>query len=743
MDLFELSATLGLDTSAFGIGVSTAKNMLNGLADFAQETFAWLGNVALDFGKDVLDTGLGFDKAMGSVRAVLGREEGTAENMATLRKFAMEQARDSIFTTEEAADAYYYMGMAGWKTEQMLGGLPGIMALAAASGEDLALVSDIVTDSMTAFGWGADRASEYADILAATVTNSNTDVAQLGTAFKYAAPLAGNFGLDVKDIAVSLGLMASQGIKGSQAGTTLRSMMQRLAADTNEARSTLENLGVAVFDDDGKMRDWSDIIDDTRKAFAGLSDEQKSNIAYTVAGKTGMSGFLALINATEEDVNSLTEALEKSEGAAQWMSETRLDNLSGDIEYLNSELNVLKTSLYDNVKDPLREVVQEGTEGLHRITDAIQEDGIIGGLKQLTEELRNLKENETFKEFLKSAGEAGGEILSIITTDVLPGLGDTVVSLGHSLGVGLFSGIYDSVSEKYPFLGNGSLIGWISGRNKSGPEIKLDPKFGVNDIEAAISEALKNGTDVVEIGGEKFSIAQAEALRDQILYGLGDVDKDIGNIIQAGIEDGGDKASANVASTLVTDIGNADIENPIINALMSAGNDGGNLLYNALFGIISGNLPGLSQEVGNAIGDAGPDAGRDIVSGIKTALSFAKFTVSVAGIISSIVNTKKNASAMSSGRIFNKPTIFGYADNAFQIAGDAGPEAVVGTNSLYSMITSAVNSAAAGQEVVVPRDSGRDITIILEVDRQQFARTVYKANNEETQRVGVRLGGAY
>lgn len=770
MDLFELSATIGLDTKAF----------MDGL-DLAGQAFGAFADAVVGFSRDVLDTGLGFDKAMGSVQAVLGREEGTVENMNKLRQFAMDQARKSIFTTEEAADAYYYMGMAGWKTEQMLGGLPGIMALAAASGEDLASVSDIVTDSMTAFGWDADRATEYADILAATVTNSNTDVSQLGTAFKYAAPLAGNFGLDVKDIAASLGLMASQGIKGSQAGTTLRSMMQRLAADTNDARGTLESLGVQVFDSNGKMRDWSDIIDDTRTAFAGLSDEQKSNIAYTVAGKTGMSGFLALINAGEDDVKKLTKALEESEGAAQWMADTRLDNLSGDIEYFNSELNVLKTSLYDNVKDPMREVVQEGTEGLRRITDAIQEDGIIGGLKQLSTELRNIKDNETFQEFVKAAGDALGEIVTL-----LPELGIDIFgaaeSLGASFAKGLTTGISESIKDSHPFLAQ--LVGGIFGPDTSngrGPldvpalvkngklDVELVPTLASNSIQAAIDEAKANEQTTVTIDGIDFDIktpaeqiakelgyvgldagkTMASNLSDEVTKAAPDgVGKPIRSAISDAGRDGGADLTGNVSDRVTRDA--PDIGD-ILSTFIGNSGDAAGSTFSSLFGSILGDEAyGMSDDLSGKLGDAGSSAGWDIVDDIQSALNFASFTVRVVGVVSSIVNTVRsifshNASAMSSGRIYTKPTVFGYYDNAYQVAGDAGPEAVVGVNSLQRMITNAVHSASAGQEVVVPRNQPRDMTIILELDRQQFAKAVYRSNNEETQRVGVRLakGGAY
>ena len=700
MDLFSLDAVINLSTGGFTSGLDLAGKAFGAFSDLVGKGI----DVAIDFGKDVLSTGLGFDKAMGNVQAVLGQEEGTVENMTRLREFALDQARTSIFTAEETANAYYYMGMAGWKAEQMQAGLPGIMALAAASGEDLARVSDIVTDSITAFGLTADDVDGYVDILAATVTNSNTNVAQLGEAFKYAAPLAGNFGLGVDDIAVSLGLMASAGIKGSQAGTTMRSVLQRLAADTNDARSVMEGLGVKIFDSSGAMRDWGDIVTDARAAMAGLSDEEKSNIAYTVAGKTGMSGFLAIINAAEEDFNKLTEAIRNSSGAAQYMADIRLDNLSGDIDLFNSALDITKNAIYDNVKDPLRSLVQEGTDGLNRITDAIKEDGVIGGLKQLTVELRNLRENETFQEFVSSAGEALGEIITILTTQLGPTLGLTALDLGRKFGSGVFQGIDEEFfswsSEKLSGLGGNILesfdiIGSLFGKKRSkgkdgsatygGVEIPVDVILNIDPDQLA--QDIQNAAvgKKIEIGeGLSIDAVSAHRLHDDIVAGV------------------------------------FSEEDPYVIPL--------DLDF---------------QPVSDAIGDAGTTGGRDMANNVQNELNKHKFSVGVTGFINNVVNlfkTNKNASAMSSGRIFDRPTIFGYADGAMQVAGDAGPEAVVGVNSLHTMIDNAVRGAIGSTQTAARNAAPRDMTIILELDHQQFAKAIYRANNEETQRVGVRLG---
>lgn len=200
-----------------------------------------------------LKTATDFEYAMSSVSAISG---ATGEEFNKLKEKAKEMGASTKFTATEAANAMYYMSLAGWKTEDMLNGLEGIMYLAAASGEDLATVSDIVTDGLTAMGYAASDSTKMADVFAKTVTNSNTDVAGLGEAMEYTGSIAGALKLDMEDVSLALGLMANSGVKASQAGTSLRAILQRLSTDTSGARTSLENMGVKIFDSTGKMRDF-------------------------------------------------------------------------------------------------------------------------------------------------------------------------------------------------------------------------------------------------------------------------------------------------------------------------------------------------------------------------------------------------------------------------------------------------------------------------------------------------------
>lgn len=289
-----------------------------------------------------LKTAADFEEAMSSVKAISG---ATGDDFQKLKEKAEYMGATTKFTATESANAMYYMALAGWKTRDMLDGLEGIMYLAAASGEDLAMVSDIVTDGLTALGYAADQSTHYADVFAKTVTNSNSTVETLGEAMKYVGPIAGALNISVEDTATALGLMANAGVKSSQAGTSLRGILQRLATNTSGARDEMESLGVKIFDQNGKMRDFGDIMNDARIKLSKLTDQQKTSLAKTVAGTTAMSGFLAIVNSSDADFEKLTNAINDCDGAAKKMSEIMIDNAKGQLTIIKSQLEGIAIQL--------------------------------------------------------------------------------------------------------------------------------------------------------------------------------------------------------------------------------------------------------------------------------------------------------------------------------------------------------------------------------------------------------------
>ena len=267
-----------------------------------------------------------------------------------------------------------YMAMAGWKTEDMLSGIEGVMYLAAASGEDLATTSDIVTDALTAFGLTATDSGHFADVLAAASSNANTNVSMMGETFKYCAPVAGALGFSVEDTAEAIGLMGNAGIKASQAGTSMRSIMTNLTGDVKLSGAAIGDVTIATTNADGSMRSLSAILAECRGAFAGMTEAEKANNAEALVGKNAMSGFLALMNAAPEDIEKVSGAVNNCKDAAKNMADTMQDNLEGQLTILKSQLQELAISFGDLLMPAVRSIVS-GLQGMVDVLNAMP-DGV-------------------------------------------------------------------------------------------------------------------------------------------------------------------------------------------------------------------------------------------------------------------------------------------------------------------------------------------------------------------------------
>lgn len=305
-------------------------------------------------GTAAVKTASDFDSAMSKVAAVSG---ATGDDLDKLRDKAREMGSKTKFSASEAAEAMNYMAMAGWKTNDMLSGIDGIMNLAAASGEDLATTSDIVTDALTAFGLSAADSGHFADVLAAASSNANTNVSMLGESFKYCAPIAGALGVSCEDTAEALGLMANAGIKSTQSGTSMRSIMTALSGDVKFCSETFGEMEIATTNSDGSMRELSDILADCRVAFNQMTESEKASAAQALVGKNAMSGFLALMNAAPADIDKLSGAIADCDGTSLSMAETMQDNLGGQLTILRSQLEELAISFGEILMPVIREIV--------------------------------------------------------------------------------------------------------------------------------------------------------------------------------------------------------------------------------------------------------------------------------------------------------------------------------------------------------------------------------------------------
>lgn len=356
------SATTKLDAlgSAFtNVGSSMTKNLTVPIAGA---------------GAAVVGVAAKFESAMSEVQAISG---ASGEDLQRLTDKAQEMGATTKFSASESAAALKYMAMAGWDTESMLNGINGVMQLAAASGEDLASTSDIVTDAMTAFGLSADQSTRFADVLAQTANRSNTSVALMGETFKYVAPVAGALGYSIEDASVAIGLMANSGIKGSQAGTSLKNVLTNLAKPTDQVQSYMDKLNISMTDQAGNVKPLNQLLNEMRGSFAGLTDAEKAEYAAGIAGKEGMSGLLAIVNASQSDFDKLTDAINNSSGAAQNVADVMMDNLGGQLTILKSTLEGIAIS-FGNILLP----------AVKKVADALQNflnflNGLTDGQKQL------------------------------------------------------------------------------------------------------------------------------------------------------------------------------------------------------------------------------------------------------------------------------------------------------------------------------------------------------------------------
>ncbi len=317
----------------------------------------------IDIGKDSFGAYAGFEQGMAEVKAISG---ATTDEMDKLNEKALEVASTSAFTSAEIADAFKYMAMAGWKPQQMLDGIEAIEALASATGSDLGSTSDILTDALTAFGLTAADAGHFADVLAVASSNANTNVAMMGETFKYVSSVAGAYGYSIEDVAESIGLIANNGIKASQAGTALRSIMTRIGTNAGASKNAMgageiiEMLtGKPIYDAEGNMRDWGEIVDETRVAWQNLTEEQQSSYAKQIAANTGLSAWQALMNSTTTDIDKLSGAIENADGTTQKMKETMLDTSQGSITMLQASIDTLKVTIGEELAPKIQKVIDK------------------------------------------------------------------------------------------------------------------------------------------------------------------------------------------------------------------------------------------------------------------------------------------------------------------------------------------------------------------------------------------------
>ena len=311
-----------------------------------------------------------FEQAMSAVEAIA---DSNISEMAALTAEAKELGATTKFTAQQSANAMEYMAMAGWDAQEMLGGMSGVINLAAAAGEDLAQVSDIVTDNLSAFGLKASDTAHFADVLAAAAANSNTNISIMGETFKSSSSVAGALGYSIEDVAVMVGLMANNSVKGSRAGTALRNIFNGLLGGVTLTAKAFGELDYSAVNSDGSMKGLMETVEDLRGYFSQMTEAERVNNAMTIAGMRGYNGLLAILNATNEDFQSLYASINNCNGAAERMAKVKLDNLNGDITLMNSAMEALQSTIGEQFNPELRALTQLKTELLNGLNDFIIE----------------------------------------------------------------------------------------------------------------------------------------------------------------------------------------------------------------------------------------------------------------------------------------------------------------------------------------------------------------------------------
>lgn len=508
------NATVGIIDAA----TAPISTLMSGLSNPLTQAGALLG-VSVGLG-DTINTYKGFESMMSQVSAISG---ATGGDLDALTAKAKEMGATTKFTATESAEAFNFMAMAGWKTSDMISGIDGILNLAAASGESLGTTSDIVTDALTAFGLKADQAGRFADVMAQASSNANTNVSMLGESFKYVAPVAGAMNYSIEDTSLALGLMANASVKGSMAGTALKTAIANMTSPTDTMATAMEKYGISLTDSEGNMKSLGDVLKNLRTSLGGLSETEQTAAASAIFGKEAMAGMLAIINASEDDYNKLAAAVYNADGAAQQMADTMLDNLEGSLTLMGSAVDGVKNAFGERlapyiagVADMITAAMPAAEEALTGLMDFV--DGKAAGIKRSIDSMMNSEEWQNAdlfgkvdiawdklvaEPFTKWAGTKGKNLLS-------KGLSSLFSEAGKILPGGEDAGLMSWLSAGVIAKGATSLIGGARGIVEA-----LTPIGGaISNIASAASNAGSIGGFFSNIGsmipmGGKIALAAA------------------------------------------------------------------------------------------------------------------------------------------------------------------------------------------------------------------------------------------
>lgn len=463
-----------------------------------------------------IKVGSDFEAGMSNVEAISSASAQSVttasgemvDGLTALTEKAKEMGATTKFSATESSQALNYMAMAGWDAQAMYDGLAGIMTLAAASGEDLATTSDIVTDALTAFGMQASESGHFADVLAQVSASANTNVGLLGETFKYVAPLCGTMGYSAEDASIAIGLMANSGIKGSQAGTALKTAIANMAAPTKAMAAQMAALGIEITNSDGSSKSLMEVMQNLRTSFDGLSESEQAAAASTIFGKESMSGMLAVINASDEDFAKLTESIYNCDGAAEQMAATMQDNLQGQVTILKSGVEGLGIAVYEKLQEPLKNLAVKGQEYIGQLTDAFNS----GGFSGLVSEIGNVLADAvsmvmTYAPKLVDAAVDCIDAFICGISSALPAIAPAAVQIGTTLIEGIIKVVPQLLSA-----GVQLLTALVEGAASAAPQLIV---AFVEAVAAVIEALIEQAPALLQAGMDLL-----QALADGILQSL-------------------------------------------------------------------------------------------------------------------------------------------------------------------------------------------------------------------------------
>ena len=449
-----------------------------------------------------------FEAMMSQVKAISG---ATGQAFDDLTAKAQEMGATTKFTATESAEAFNYMAMAGWKPQQMIDGISGIMSLAAASGEDLGTTSDIVTDAITAFGLTAGDAGHFADVLAQSSANANTDVSMLGESFKYVAPVAGAMKYSIEDTSLALGLMASANVKGSMSGTALKTSIANMVKPTNDMAEAMDKYGISITDGEGNLKSLKGVIDNVRGSLGGLSRDEQTAVASTIFGKEAMAGMLAIVNASEEDYNKLSNAIYNANDAAEGMADTMLDNLKGSFTLMQSAIEGTENAFGKRLSPYLRGIADGITDAMPGMTDGINAmmDVVDDKIADVKRKITDMTSSDEWKnaDLFGKIDIAWDSIIAKPFGNWVSGDGTQLISSG--LGT-----LFSSAAAILPGGEKAGLTSWLSAGilakgaatvAQKGKNI-VETLSPIGDAIGSITEAAGNANDVMDFAGNLSSM---------------------------------------------------------------------------------------------------------------------------------------------------------------------------------------------------------------------------------------------